>query len=92
MVLSKLVWTCVLLTGAHAFIVVDNNRHSTRSGEQLQSHHDPVAGMDENVDPAPRRQAFQTVVAAVSGGLLSTLVAPSQPALASGGATAGKYT
>ena len=98
MVISKLAWaTCllVLVMGAQAFVV--DNKHSGRStfAAQLQSRRDLAdakANSIFSVDSAPRREAFQTVAAAVSAGLFSTLVAPTQPALASGGATAGKYT
>lgn len=99
MPISKLAWaSCVsaLVMGAQAFVVVVD-KHNARStfAAQLQSHRDLVdakANSNFSVDSAPRREAFQTLAAAVSAGLFSTFVAPTQPAFASGGATAGKYT
>ena len=45
--------------------------------------------------PASRRDVFQKTaasVAGVAGGIVFSGLAPIEPALASGGATAGKYT
>lgn len=42
-------------------------------------------------DSSSRRALFEKVAAVAAGGALSTFASPS-PALASGGATAGKYT
>ena len=72
----------LLLVGAQAFVV------DVTKGAALAPL--KVSG-DDNVDSAPRRDAFKTMAAALSAGALSGMF-PSDPAFASGGATAGKYT
>jgi len=80
---SLSVFFCLLLAGADSFIVRSNDAGTSRRLE-LQSH--------ETVDSEPRREAFTTLATALTGGLLASIVSPVEPAFASGGATAGKYT
>ena len=51
--------------------------------------------VSQKSSPSSRRELFQNTIASVAGvagGIALTGLAPVEPALASGGATAGKYT
>lgn len=52
----------------------------------------PQQQQSASTAPASRRDVFQKTVATVAGGIALSGLAPIEPALASGGATAGKYT
>ncbi|CAB9528592.1 expressed unknown protein [Seminavis robusta] len=77
-----------LLCGAQAFVVEKPTRAPFTPRNAAE---DPQLSERDAIESSQRRDAFKSFALALSGGILvSTL--PSEPAFASGGATAGKYT